>query len=283
MASPPRAVHPVTRVRFTGDVVLIGPAHVQPIRRLPVRDLLWLPERRIECVEMHIATAAPERPRSPIIQPGYRRGEKPGNWGKTYPADPLTPDEVLALMAACPTGRIGTRNRALIALLWRSGLRISEALDLLPHHVDMVAGTVTVLKGKGSKRRTVGIDQGGLDYVAEWLERRAQLRLPAGAPLFCTASRPDPGGRVGSAYVRELFHELGEKAGITKRVHPHVLRHTLACELAREGVPIHLISRQLGHSNLGTTATYLAGIAPQEVFDAIHARSIPEPRVAVLA
>jgi hypothetical protein len=64
-------------------------------------------------------------------------------------------------MGACDGSKSGVRNRALIVFLWRTGLRISEALDLKTHHVDFDAKTVVVLKGKGSKRRTVGIDQGG--------------------------------------------------------------------------------------------------------------------------
>ena len=216
------------------------------------------------------------RYRNPILEPGYRKGQSPPNKGKTYPAEPLTPGEVLRLIAECPTGKIGDRNRALIVVLWRSGLRISEALALLPHHIDYQACTVTVLKGKGGKRRTSGIDRGALDLLQPWLERREKLDLPAGSPLFCTASKPNPGRPLFSAYVRELLHELGEKAGIEKRVHPHGLRHTLACDLVREGVPVHLVQRQLGHSNLGTTATYLQGIAPFEVIDVISMRSLPQ-------
>jgi site-specific recombinase XerD len=244
-------------------------------RRLPVRRVEWLKEtpRRVNGNG------------SPCIQRGYRAGLPAPNAGMTFPADPLTPDEVLALMAACrtttssgrqhPHWRSAIRNRALIALLWRSGLRISEALDLLPHHVDPRNKTVTVMCGKGSKRRTVGIDAGALVHVSEWTWLRHTLGCTDRQPLFCSVLPPHTGGPVGSAYIRELLHELGRKAGIPKRVHPHGLRHTLAVELAREGVGVHVIQRQLGHHNLGTTATYLSGISAHEVVDVIAAREWP--------
>lgn len=223
----------------------------------------------------------PRRRRGGILERGHNAGIKPPNWQKTYPAEPLTPAEVVALMDCCDERtKAGIRNRALIAFLWRTGLRISEALDLRPHHVDFQARTVVVLKGKNSKRRTVGIDDGALLELSRWLMCRARLGVPATAPLFCSVNKPNPGRRLWGAYVRERLHELGEKAGIQKRVHPHGLRHTLACDLVREKVPVHLVQRQLGHSNLGTTDRYLSGIAPYDVVDAVSARVWPDDSAA---
>lgn len=73
-------------------------------------------------------------------------------------------------------------------------------------------------------------------------------------------------------YVRALLPRLAAKANIEKRVHAHGLRHTHAAELALEGVPMHVIQAQLGHSNLGTTSRYLAHIAPTEVIAAMQLR-----------
>lgn len=234
---------------------------------LPVRNVRWLEEM-------------PRRPgdprRSAITQPGYRRGCAPPNKGLRFPADPPTAAEVMRMLALCGRGKIGRRNHALIVCMWRTGLRVSEALDLWPHHIDFDALTVTVMSGKGSKRRTVGIDPWGAAQIREWVEFRERLSLPAGAPLFCTVSLPNAGRRVHSAYVREELRKLGERAGVPRRTAPHQLRHALAVSLAREGKPMHLIQRQLGHSNLGTTATYLSSIAPFEVVDAMAARPAPE-------
>lgn len=214
--------------------------------------------------------------RSPITRRGYRAGLKPANFGNRYPATPPTPAEMLRILEACGGGKTGVRNRALLTTLWRSGLRISEALDLRPFHVSFDHCTITVESGKGSKYRVVGTDQGCLEAVQDWLVSRSRLLLDQErAPLFCTVSLPVPGGRLHSAYVRELCRDLARKAVVPHRVAPHQLRHAHAVELARERTPMHLIQRQLGHGNLGTTATYLSSIAPQEVIDYISRREWP--------
>src|SRR5437016_1978829 len=89
---------------------------------------------------------------------------RPANAGQHYPAEILTPDEVRALIKACSNrAPTGIRNRALLVLLYRGGLRITEALRLHPKDLDRAAGTVTVLRGKGGKRRTIGLDPGVID------------------------------------------------------------------------------------------------------------------------
>src|SRR4051812_46875445 len=113
------------------------------------------------------------RRRSHVTFAAYRVGKHPPNYGLTYPAEVLTPEEVLRLIAACARrGPSGLRNRALIVVLWRGGLRIAEALALYPKDVDLTAGTITVLHGKGNKRRTVGIDPAALAIIERWLECR---------------------------------------------------------------------------------------------------------------
>jgi len=122
-----------------------------------------------------------------ITQPGYHRGRVAPNKGKTYPAEVLTPDEVWALIAQCSeTTSLGIRHRALITLLYRTGLRAGEALALRVKDIDLRAGSVTVLRGKGGRRRTVGIDPGAFRVIEAWIERRRELDLPVDAPLFCT-------------------------------------------------------------------------------------------------
>jgi site-specific recombinase XerD len=181
----------------------------------------------------------------------------------------LTPDEVRKLILACshraPTG---IRNRALIALLWRSGLRLAEALALFPKDLDLQGGTVTVLRGKGGKRRTVGIDPGVADVLERWFDRRRSLGLTGHHRVFCTLD----GAPLKSSYVRTLLPRLAKKVGIEKRVHPHGLRHTHAAELAAEGVPMNLVQAQLGHASLSTTDRYLRHIAPRELVEAIRNR-----------
>jgi integrase/recombinase XerD len=192
------------------------------------------------------------------------------NKGLTFPAEPLNGAEIRRLLAAVDTSTpVGVRNHALVVLMWRSGLRCAEALALRPSDIDFDAGTLRVLRGKGRKARTVGLDDTALAVLSVWLEHR-----PYGpGPLFCVLTGASAGGPMHPRYVRALMRRLGVQAGIEHRVHAHGLRHTHATELSREGWPVALISRQLGHSNVGTTDTYLSGLYPREVIDRARGRS----------
>ncbi len=193
----------------------------------------------------------------------------PANKGRTYPAEILTPDEVRALVKACSSrAPTGVRNRALLVLLYRGGLRIAEALGLQPKDVDRAAGTVTVLRGKGGKRRTLGLDPGAFAFLAHWLDVRAKRGINGRAPIFSTLK----GTPIASPYVRALLPRLGRKAGVEKRVHAHGLRHAHAFDLAMEGVPMPVIQAQLGHASLAVTSRYLAHIAPAELVQTMQKR-----------
>jgi len=104
--------------------------------------------------------------------------------------------------------------------------------------------------------------------VERWLEVRSELGMNGTHPVFCTLV----GARMGDAYIRVLLPRLARKAGIEKRVHAHGLRHTHAAQLCAEGVDIGIISKQLGHRSIATTARYLDHIAPQQVIETIRRR-----------
>jgi site-specific recombinase XerD len=156
----------------------------------------------------------------------------------------------------------------LIVLGWRGGLRLGEVLALYPKDLDREAGTVNVLRGKGGKQRTVGLDPAAFALVERWLDRRRDLGLNGRQPIICTLK----GEPLLQSYVRALMSRLGRKAGIEKRVHFHGLRHSHARELASENTPINVIQQQLGHQNLSTTHIYLCKIAPQQVIETMQAR-----------
>ncbi len=197
------------------------------------------------------------------------RPREPKNKGKTYPPEILSEDEVRQLVRACSNrAPTGIRNRALLTLLYRTGLRISEALGLYPKDLDPAEGRVVVRHGKGDKARVVGLDHESFAVIERWMDRRTKLGLNGRQPVFCTL-RGEP---VKSPYVRALLPRLADKAGIEKRVHAHGLRHTHAAELAREGTPMNIIRAQLGHENLSTTSRYLDHIAPQELIDRMRSR-----------
>ncbi len=187
---------------------------------------------------------------------------------RRFPAEILTDDEVCRLLDACSSRPAGLRNRALIAILYRGGLRINEALDLFPKDIDLEAGSIRVLNGKGGRARTLGIDPAAGAFVERWLEVRSELGMNGSHPVFCTLA----GARMTDAYIRVLLPRLARKAGIDKRVHADGLRHTHAAQLRAEGVDIGIISKQLGHRSIATTARYLDHIAPQLVIETIRRR-----------
>jgi len=175
------------------------------------------------------------------------------NKGKHYPAEPLTPAEVAAIIAQCSVrAPTGIRNRAMLTLLYRSGLRVSELLALRPADVNLDKHSIRLLSTKIGQPQTRGFHPSADDAVMRWLDKRRTLGFRNG-PLFCTLE----GTPVSDDYVRVLLRRLARKAGIEKRVHPHGLRHTFAVELDAAGTSISVISKLLGHRSVPTTARYL--------------------------
>ena len=116
------------------------------------------------------------------------------------------------------------------------------------------------------------MDEWGWEQIGPWLSARGEL--PAGA-LFCIIDGPTRGRPWSAAAVRHEFRAVAAQAGVRRRFAPHQLRHAHALELAREGVPLNIIQRQLGQTNLGTTSIYLQGIDPEEILSAVRARRTP--------
>jgi integrase len=213
--------------------------------------------------------------RSPVTLAEYHRGKEPANKGRKFPPEPLTPREVFALLAQCGKGSCGKRDRAMIVLMWRAGLRVGEVLALLPKDIDLELGRVVVLHGKGDRNRTVGLDPMACSIIADWMRERRRLGVNGTHPVFCVVSKPTTGRAMHSSYARNKLKELGARAGIEKRVHPHGLRHTHAFELWGEKTDLRIVRRQLGHSNLAITGRYVEHLNPFDVVDAIRARPWP--------
>jgi site-specific recombinase XerD len=157
-------------------------------------------------------------------------------------------------------------------VLWRGGLRVQEALALGESDLDPQRGSLLVRHGKGGRRREIGMDAWGWEQLSPWLA--ARVELPVG-PLFCIIDGPTRGRPWSSAAVRSGLRRLAAQAGVRRRFAPHQLRHAHAIELAREGVPLNIIQRQLGHANLGTTSIYLQGIDTEEIIATVRARRAP--------
>lgn len=195
------------------------------------------------------------------------------NKGQKYPAEVLTPTEVASILDLCSTrAPSGIRNRALLTLLYRSGLRISEALALRPVDIDLAKHTIRVLHGKGNKATTRGFHPSATDALARWMDVRKARGVKRGAPLFCTLG----GGQMDPEYVRQVLHRLGDRAGVEKRVHPHGLRHTFAFELQDAGTPVVTISKLLGHSSIAVTSRYLDHMTNDQAISALESIDLPE-------
>jgi integrase/recombinase XerC len=160
----------------------------------------------------------------------------------------------------------GLRDRALLELLYASGLRVAECCGLDRDDVDRRQGTVRVT-GKGGKERVVPVGDAALQAVDAWLAVRGEAR----GPLF-TNSR---GGRLTTRSVHRIVKGRARAAGIDRRVTPHTLRHSFATHMLGEGADLRLIQELLGHSRLSTTQRY-THVSPEhlmKVYDAAHPRA----------
>lgn len=167
----------------------------------------------------------------------------------------LTPEEVDRLLAAPDvTAPAGLRDRALIELLYATGLRVSELLALRRQDVNLEAGTLTTL-GKGRKERLVPIG----DEASQWVARYARESRPA---LLGTRTSPRlfVNARGGTGLTRmgvwKLLARYGRQAGIGRAISPHVLRHSFATHLLDRGADLRAIQMMLGHADLSTTQIY---------------------------
>jgi len=199
----------------------------------------------------------------------------------------LEPEELVALLSqpnvATPTG---LRNRAMLQLMADGGLRVSEVLglrtsDLRTDHVCHRKTTVLHLKAtKGGHHRVVALPADADNYLRLWLEERRRLGIPNGL-VFTTLSTGQvrgpfaregkllsPGGRLNDRYIRQMCQRLGKKAGIDRRVHPHMLRHTFATRLLDHTRNIRQVQEALGHADLSTTMVYTK-VKPRELTEAM--------------
>ncbi len=133
------------------------------------------------------------RRRSPATMSSFHRGVSPRNKGFRYPPDPPTVEEIIAVMRAAGDGPDGVRLRGVIVVLWRAGLRISEALALNETDLDRDRGALLVRHGKGDKRREVGMDRWAWSHYSDTMAIPTSAEEALQAP---TASPPSARTRV---------------------------------------------------------------------------------------
>jgi site-specific recombinase XerD len=163
----------------------------------------------------------------------------------------LTDEEVERLLQAPPTNTVmGHRDRAILALLYGTGIRASECAGLLFKHVDLVHGTIRVT-GKGGNERTVPLNRGVRDALTVYEKVRGR-GLPT-APYFVSRK----GNAVSRQVVFERVRKYVQVSRIDKKMSPHGLRHTFATHLVRRGVNLVTLRDLLGHRQLTSTQIYL--------------------------
>ena len=146
------------------------------------------------------------RRHSPVAMPGFHTGCPPTQQGPGLPRGPTEGEEIVAVMRNAGDGAHARRLRGLIAILWRAGLRIQEALSLAEADLDHRRGALLVRNGKGGRRREVGMDEWAWEELRPWLELRVEL--PVG-PLLCVINGPTRGRQWASAAVRAELRAHG--------------------------------------------------------------------------
>lgn len=197
----------------------------------------------------------------------------------------LDVDEVAELLDSTLTASpVGIRDRALLELLYASGLRISEALGLDVDDLSLPNASVRVL-GKGDRERVVPVGDVALEAITRYLEQVRPTWLPAdrpargrsgrghagNAPLFLTRH----GRRLGRMEAWRIVQRSAQRAGIDGHVTPHTLRHSFATHLLEGGADLRVVQELLGHASITTTQlyTHLTGERIRQVYRRAHPRA----------
>jgi len=179
--------------------------------------------------------------------------------------DANRPDKVLSKE---PNYKFAFRDYALLMLLYSSGLRRSEAVGLNVGDVDFISGFVRVY-GKGRKERIVPVGENALKAIKKYLDTR--LDVVASSPLFVNKD----GKRLSSTSVFLILLKMARRARFTRKIKPHMLRHSFATHLLNHGCDIRGVSQMLGHSDLSTTQiyTHLSIEHLKKVYNKYHPRA----------
>jgi integrase/recombinase XerD len=189
-------------------------------------------------------------------------------WWKPLP-NVLVLEEVDRLLAApdTTTGK-GVRDRALLEVLYATGLRVSELIGLRLDGIDLQVGFVRCM-GKGSKERIVPLGESAADAVEAYLRVR-RVKKPTNF-LFLN----NRGGRLSRMGFWKILRGYGVQAKIKKRLTPHVLRHSFATHLLERGADLRAVQTMLGHSNISTTEIYTHVMRERlkEIYKSYHPRA----------
>ena len=189
--------------------------------------------------------------------------------GKRLPAN-LDADRMARLLDIPGDGPIVARDRAILELLYSSGLRLSELTSLDCGDIDARDGTVRVT-GKGNKERVVPVGRAALDALASWQKARVALAAPEETALFVSAR----GSRLSPRSVQARVSHWARRQGIDANVYPHLFRHSFATHLLESSHDLRGVQELLGHANIATTQVYthLDFQHLAQIYDQTHPRA----------
>jgi integrase/recombinase XerC len=193
--------------------------------------------------------------------------------GKRLP-HALSPDEAGRLMAIAAADPLALRDKAIVELLYSSGLRLSELTGLEPDDVNVRDATVRVT-GKGAKTRVVPVGSFALAALRAWVPVRGKLARPGEKALFVGRDGKALGARAVQARLKHWAHKLG----LADKVHPHALRHSFASHLLQSSGDLRAVQEMLGHASISTTQVYthLDFQHLAKAYDAAHPRAKKKP------
>jgi integrase/recombinase XerC len=177
-------------------------------------------------------------------------GIRPPRSAKRLP-HALSPDEAGRLMEIAATDPLAVRDKAILELLYSSGLRLSELTGLAEDDVNFRDATVRVT-GKGAKTRIVPVGSHALAALKVWLPARGQLARPAAKALFVGQD----GRALGPRAVQSRLKQWALKLGLADKVHPHALRHSFASHLLQSSGDLRAVQEMLGHASISSTQVY---------------------------
>lgn len=204
-------------------------------------------------------------------------------WIKNNPADainaPKSPrklpktldtDQTAQFVEISTDNFIGYRDRALLEIIYSSGLRLAEVTGLNLQDLDLNEGMVTVL-GKGNKTRILPVGKQAVLALREWLTQRSLHAAPDEPAIFITRS----GKRISHRAVQRRLQQLSVQQGMDNPVHPHMLRHSFASHMLESSSDLRLVQEMLGHANISTTQiyTHLDFQHLAKVYDQAHPRA----------
>lgn len=167
----------------------------------------------------------------------------------------LSIEEINAMIREIPHEKEESlRNEAIVEMLYGSGLRVSELIELRISRINFEEGFM-LIEGKGNKQRYVPVSPRAIELSRDWLAQRSRLKIAPEASDILFLNRR--GRQLTRVMIFYIIKDLAERAGIKRKVSPHTLRHSFATHLLEGGANLRVIQELLGHENLTTTELYV--------------------------